>query len=126
MRIYLAAAYGDKDLMKLWRYQLRKISMVVTSTWLDQEEIASGYMETLIAHRDLEEIDSSDILVHYANPARRDRWRGGCQVEFGYALACRKKLVVIGEQQMVFHHCVNVRFFESFTSFLGALFKEEV
>jgi nucleoside 2-deoxyribosyltransferase len=53
-----------------------------------------------LASEDLQDLNRADALVLFT-PAGR---RGGCEVEFGIALALGKTLFIIGEPVNLFHY----------------------
>lgn len=71
------------------------------SRWLDVEDIATGTPDQAVM--DLDDIRVADIFVVYKPRETHGRTTGGHHVEFGYALALGKPIVLIGEPENVFH-----------------------
>lgn len=111
LRIYLAAAFERQAETRQWRERLRELPNVeITSRWLDEQEPAgavSGATTEDHARRcaeiDIEDVDRCDLLVAFCPEDGFRKGRGGCHVEFGYALAKGKALLVVGMRENVFH-----------------------
>lgn len=115
MKVYLAAPYGARDLLREYSAELKRVGFKVTSTWLDEShEIneqttgpASGLPDAQVALHaaaDLGDIDISDLLVVFtAASVGVKSASGGRHVETGYAIALSKPVLVVGEPENVFH-----------------------
>lgn len=119
--VYLAASWDAKDLMIMYRGQLEIVGMRVTSRWIDSpphdKSHTPGSLEN--AHKgvsDLEDIDAADTLIAFTGIPSTT---GGMHVEFGYALAKGKRLVIVGPYANIFHRQAHIRF-ETWESFRKA------
>jgi nucleoside 2-deoxyribosyltransferase len=137
MKIYLAAPYQKKELMKERAAELRAAGIIVTSTWLEEPHKPTIQLEELTpaqhreyAVRDVKDVISADILV-FQGDETRTILRAGRTAEFGMivgANAVRSKqvpiyVVGIGDEN-IFHHLSCVTHFstwESLRDFLIAL-----
>lgn len=76
----------------------------MTSTWLRElDELADAY-----ARVDLADVKRADVLVAMNPPGWERAGTGGRHVEFGYALAHGKHMVLVGERSNIFHHLSDV------------------
>lgn len=115
MRVYLAAPYAARDRVRLYRDELTRLGVKVTSSWLhESHDINDGTIgaatalddDTVSKHavQDFDDIRYSDLLVLFTEKAVDvDRSTGGRHVETGYALALGKPIIVVGEPENVFH-----------------------
>ena len=108
-KVYVAAPGELQEQARAIAKKLEALGFKVTSRWLYmdlQGDQADG------ARVDLQDINKADILL-LINPAEFMRsGTGGRHVEFGYAAALGKQLVVLGVRSNVFHHLSNVRVIE--------------
>ena len=102
MKVYLAAMYKWMDRMKVEREKFRHFGFDVTAQWIDNTEDAKERHDA--AQMDLEDIDRADVLVLYTLDHGTMFSSGGRMVEFGYALAQRKWVIVVGDRENVFCH----------------------
>lgn len=72
----------------------------------------------MCAEQDVEDVATADLVIVFTSPEGSSR--GGHHVEFGLALGLRKKLIVIGPRQSVFHWLPAVGQFDTFDDFLYA------
>lgn len=86
MKTYFAARWERRD-------EIRELvrGLPTTSRWLSQEVGASG---------DLDDIRAADCLCLFTEKGSFPR--GGRMVEFGYALALGKRMIVIGPDENIF------------------------
>ena len=92
MKIYLAGRFVNKGILQGVRDDLLRWGHIVTSRWLDGD----GATPVDTAQMDLADIDSADALVLYFDrPKKIERPMAGAYIEFGYALAKGKKLVIV-------------------------------
>jgi hypothetical protein len=118
MRIYIAAAYERKNEMIIVAEKLKRAGHEVTSRWFFMDPNAS-WLEASVM--DLADIDNSEILLSFTHPRGTGPSGGGRHVEFGYAMAKGKRLVIIGESENVFHDSKNVSIYKSLNSWLDQL-----
>jgi hypothetical protein len=118
--VYLAAPYVARDGLRELAKQLEYVGMTVTSSWLKEaHEISGGtsgaandLSDTQVKQHclsDFVDIDRAAVLVLFTAEAAKPLMvantgnSGGRHVETGYALAKRKKVIVIGEPEHIFH-----------------------
>ena len=122
MKIYLAAPYAARDLLKEHLSFWEGLGYEITCGWvkgtrpLDKKSFGASEASTddeVFEHvtGDLEDIDAADVLVHYTgnflesmgfNDHDHRLHTGGRHVETGYAIAKQKPVVIIGEPENVF------------------------
>ena len=96
MKVYLSAPFSRQNEMQSYRNDLHEIGWDVVSSWVEEEqESAENYSN------DLDEIIECDCLILFndipAYSSLEELFRGGRMVEYGFALAKGKVLVVIGK-----------------------------
>ena len=125
MRVYLAAQYPRRSEMLELAEVLWKHGVLVRSRWLHElvppdrplGELSPTFcVET--ARADLEDIDACHTLVFFSEDPLVGIPRGGRHVEFGYALAKGKRIVVIGGQENIFHFLPHIVHYPDVDSFL--------
>ena len=105
MRVYVAAPNELLELARTVAGDLERAGIQVTSRWLNGLDTRCDASASV----DLEDVSSADILL-LINPIGWElRGSGGRHVEFGYALALRKKVLVVGVRSHIFHHLNHVR-----------------
>lgn len=118
-KIYLAARYSRHPEMQVVAQLLREMGHAVTARWIQggHEITKEGSTEAAHAERirfateDTEDLESAEIVVCFTEEPRKTATRGGRHVEFGMALALRKRLVVVGWRETVFHCLPAVEYF---------------
>lgn len=120
MKVYLAAPFGDRSKMELVADFLKTRGYTITARWVYGGE--DGLTRADIAKLDLDDVDAADAIVSFTFPRGTPTTGGGRHVEFGYALARGKRLIVIGERENVFHHWPAVEVYPTLESWLeGAM-----
>jgi nucleoside 2-deoxyribosyltransferase len=116
MRVYLANQYSQKELMKVCTAELRAKGIEVTSTWPEEPHKPETQLHEVgdavlieYAYRDLLEIAHADMVVFFSVAPTTPTLRGGRHVEFGYALANRKPILVVGPRENIFHYLREVK-----------------
>lgn len=99
MKLYLAATHTSLDPMLKERDTYRRAGFIVTSRWIDGLEDQERL--DIAAKMDLNDIDASDALIEYT---MHGGITGGRHIEFGYAMARNKILILIGPRENVFHY----------------------
>ena len=128
LKVYLAARYSRRDQLLAVRDELARMGHTVTSRWLDTDwgrrpgESSAAPPEYRAKHAviDLEDVRAADVVVSFTE-APGDGSRGGRHVEFGYALAFNKRMIVVGHRENLFHEHPSVEFFASQEDMLRAL-----
>jgi Domain of unknown function (DUF6378) len=131
VKIYLAAQFARHADMRDYRDVLTELGCEVTSRWIDlhtvndpvtgSEAFNSRPQEfSKFAEEDLEDVAAADLVVSFTEGGLA---RGGRHVEFGYAVALGKELVLIGPREHLFHTLAKIRHFRSFAEFLLAFKK---
>lgn len=108
MKVYLASRHQDRELMRQWRSLLIDRRHEVVSRWLNDDFWCLDD-DVLMAQGDLEDVFRSDIVVVNSLPQSHNNGSGGRHVEFGYALAHRKPVILVGERENVFHALPSCR-----------------
>lgn len=133
MKWYLAARYVRHSEVAQRARDLRRREQKVSSTWHDQPFDASDNGVTMEqdavylqeeAWRDYAEVTRADGLILFSDEPEV-KVRGGKFVEFGIALALKKRLVVIGRREVLFHHLGIVEVYDTWEDFLAQIEKEE-
>lgn len=128
MKVYLAARYSRRDQMRRVAAVLQTAGHQVTSRWLESEWVnrpnessaAPPEYRATYAVIDLEDVDAADVVLNFTE-APGDGSRGGRHVEFGYALAKGKRLIVVGYRENLFHEHPRVEFYPTEQDVLAAL-----
>jgi hypothetical protein len=112
VKIYLASRYSRIAEMNLVADVLVSLGHVVTSRWIQGghqvtdrglNDQAEEKLRTLFAIEDLEDLVAADCCISFTEEPRSSASRGGRHVEFGVALAHRKRCLVVGPRENVFH-----------------------
>lgn len=126
MTVYIASRFERKHEMKALVSLFAEHNIQVEARWLDEDISPQSQLSDLTplycrskAEIDLEDINSSDTFVFFSDD-RPITVRGGKHVEFGYALATGKRLVVIGPHENIFHYLPGVVQYHSVEDFLDA------
>ena len=127
MRLYLAARFSRAAELEGYAQRLRDAGHEVVSRWHGgthplpgDEEAFTALLKRSFAEEDVADLMSADAVVSFTEDPRSTS-RGGRHVEFGMAVAASKTVVVVGPRENVFHFLFEVRQFDTFDAFLGAL-----
>lgn len=120
MRLYIAASYARKLEVAGLAARLEARGVEVVSDWhreiyapsIDMRSLKPDVLQDL-AQKDLLQILESDAVLFLAEDPDHEPPRGGRHVEFGFALALGKRLLVWGDPENIFHHLPNVRLIDS-------------
>jgi hypothetical protein len=104
MRVYIAAPYPLRDEAIETMHALEARGHTVTSRWLKG---MSENTDDEWAREDLQNVRTADALLLLHPEEWNDRGTGGCHVEFGYALAFNKQIVLLGKPSNIFH-CLSI------------------
>lgn len=129
MKIYLASRYSRHAEMQGVRGVLETFNHKITSRWIDchtdvmgnfTESFSQDFLNTNFAdcaplgQHDLDDILNSDCVISFTGSGSK----GGRHVEFGYALALGKRLVLVGPRENVFHTLSVVEYHPSWKHFI--------
>lgn len=115
MKFYFAGRFSRRPELREYREQLIARGDEVTSRWLDLDWTHSNQGMTpdyIAANRDeandaaagdLEDIDDAEVFIAFNEGADLGDSRGGRFVEYGYALAQNKIIVIIGPFDNIFY-----------------------
>jgi hypothetical protein len=129
VKIYLAASYKNHPEMRIVRGLLNAIGHDVTSRWIEGNHTADTPAQSrLFGEHDLEDLERANMLIAFLGPSTT----GGWHVEFGYALAIRRRDMTFGDDayriavvgaidRNVFHHLPEVEVYPDLDSVLQAL-----
>ena len=131
MLAYLAGRYSRIDELNCYAMELRSRGHRVEARWLlGNNQVHDGAlaveaaeddvpdMGRLFAQDDLADVQAADLVICFTEPPRSIHSRGGRHVEFGLALALRKRIVVIGPRENVFY-CLVERYW-TWSDFMAA------
>jgi hypothetical protein len=137
MKIYLASRYSRHSEMRGVRDVLQAVGHTVTSRWIDchtdvvgdftasftQEFLnTSPELSAPLGQHDLDDLTRADAVISFTGSGGK----GGRHVEFGYALALGKRMIIIGPRENVFHTLPQVEHYTTWPQFVIALRREEV
>ena len=136
-RIYLAARYSRRIEICRYRNMLETHGFKAHCEWLlgnHQWNPIAAQAETAkdtvpieageFAQDDLRDLSAADTLIAFTDPPRSKASRGGRHVEFGYALAMRKRIIIVGPRENVFYWLPQVERFDTFDQNLIAHLKQ--
>lgn len=107
MIFYLASRYQDHPLMRDWRIEIERHGWLVSSRWIDGDHEITGTDDEnerrRFAAEDMEDVQRANVVIVRSDPAFFRTGRGGRHVELGLALAWRKRIILVGERENVFH-----------------------
>jgi nucleoside 2-deoxyribosyltransferase len=111
LQVYLASRFSRFDELNGYKQELAKLDVEVTSRWLNgghewvgtADEDIPVEAQAGFASQDLEDIDAADLVICFTEAMNSPYTRGGRHVEFGYALAKGKAIIVVGHRENVFY-----------------------
>ena len=131
---YLAARYSMNAEMRGVSDVLTALGHTVTSRWIHcHPDVVGDFTSSFdvyalnehtedcapLGQHDLDDIDAAQTLVSFSD--KTGGGKGGRHVEFGYALAMRKNLVVVGYRENVFHTLPQVVQYPDWAHFVMSL-----
>lgn len=130
MKIYLAARYSRHPEMREVRAILEAHGFTITSRWIDTgddgtPEFNSNYLNSEpwfcaeYSRADVDDLTAADYVVSYTGNGGGGR--GGRHVEFGLAMGLRKRLVIVGPRENIFHCLPEVLVVEDTAGLLDLL-----
>lgn len=118
--IYLAAMYAKMHEMQEVAERLRALGHTITARWINGDE--ETMTKEAAALMDLADIDYAKVVMFFSLPPKTMFSGGGRYVEFGYALACHKRIMVVGEKgENVFHWHPSIEHFATLDAAIEAL-----
>ena len=115
MKIYVAAKFEERAVLRLIVRSLTDLGHEVTAAWITREEL--HLPQHMIALEDLRGVDEADLVIlDTTYPGGSGR-----EVEFGYALAKGKKVWMLGPFVNVFHYHQGVQHFNDWIQVVLAL-----
>lgn len=118
MKIYIASLFSRREEMEGYAGIIKGAGHEIVARWVYGGE--EGLSREQIALLDLEDVDKADVVVSFTHPRGTATMGGGRHVEFGYALAKGKAVVLIGERENVFHDHPKVLQFTSLSEWLNS------
>jgi nucleoside 2-deoxyribosyltransferase len=108
-RVFYLGGPGElKEMAKAIAQALRDKGHVISSTWHDVDDPEAE--ETAL--RDFSQIEDAEEFI-LLNPAEwAHKGTGGRHVEFGYAVARGKDMIVLGSRTNIFHRIETIRVVE--------------
>lgn len=131
--LYLAGPYTARDVLARHRTEAEQHGHKVYARWLDgnheiatnreYEQAAAPADRARWAREDLADIDTADALVAFTIEAagRGGGKSGGRHIEMGYALARRKRVILVGRPENVFHWLPSVELVTDWPAALALL-----
>lgn len=120
IKIYLAARYTRMRELQGYRDILQGSGFTMVARWVNGEHEAyenDPHLRGRFAQEDLEDVERADWVINFTEEPRAHATRGGRHVEFGMAVALKKRLIVIGWRENVFHYLPQVEFYRSWQEF---------
>lgn len=116
MRIYLAGAYQRRVALASYAKMLELDGHEITSEWLSGMHELPPWTETTYSQHDLQCIRRAEVFMGFTEQADAptELKRGGRHVEFGFAVAHGKMLVIVGPRENAFYHLLNADQFDTF------------
>ena len=128
LKVYLAAPYQMKELIRDRTLELQTLGINVTSSWVNEPEKptievheVAPQTNRLYAQRDVVDVRNANLLIFQDDPTKKIV-RAGRHVEFGIAIAYRMPIFVVGEEhENIFHHLPRVKHFKEWPTVVCAL-----
>jgi hypothetical protein len=116
MKVYLAASYVRRLEIAAYSELLEQDGHTITAEWLSGVHEKPPWTEATYSQHDLQCIRDCDVFMGFTEEedAPSIRKRGGRHVEFGYAVAYGKGLVIVGPLENSFYYLLNVQRFDNF------------
>jgi hypothetical protein len=128
MKIYLAARYPRFLEMQDYAAMLESLGHVVTSRWIRGSHSLEGVRSSQVAEEctrlaieDYTDLFDAECCVSFTEAPVIPHVRGGRHVEFGIALVLKKRLIVVGHRENVFHYLPQVEFYKTWKEALAGL-----
>lgn len=118
-KYYLAAKFSRREFMEEVAADIleKEPSSRCVARWVFGGE--EGLSREDIAVLDLEDVDKADTVILFTHERGSQHSGGGRFIEFGYALAKGKRMIVIGDYENIFMHTPGVTVYISVNEFLA-------
>lgn len=116
MKIYMAAKFSRRAEMEALSHLLASAGHETNARWVFGGE--EGLTRTDIAVLDVDDVVAADAIMCFTHERGSLQPGGGRHVEFGIALALKKRLIIIGPCEHVFCHYPGVEQYESISDFI--------
>ena len=105
-RVALIARLGRRPEMREIAKRLETMGHVMCSTWVqadDEDETLSARQKQYAALRNSDDLESAGVAIAFTEhpPMPPGSERGGRHVDFGYALAVCKRVIVCGPRENI-------------------------
>lgn len=110
MKVYYASRFERQlEIRELALTMHQKHGIDSTARWVTAEASGSKFEaeRRFFALMDLQDINEADIVVVFSEQQDFNNGTGGRHVEYGYALARQKTIVLCGSKENVFHHLAD-------------------
>lgn len=111
-RIYIASRYSRKPEMLKYISVLESAGHTVQADWLQSNHDHTPSIDC--AEIDITDVSACDIFLTFTEEPRTTNSRGGRHVEFGMALALKKRLIIVGPEENIFHSLPQVERVDTF------------
>ena len=116
-KAYLAAKFGSREELEALSPLFRKYGIDVCARWVFGGE--EGLSRAEIALLDLEDVARSDLFILWTHERGSKQPGGGRFVEMGYALALKKRVVIVGPRENVFCDHPDVEAYDNLMDFIN-------
>lgn len=116
-KVYMAALFQRREELEKLAPLLELAGHQNNARWVAGME--DGLEREEISDLDLQDVKECDILMSFTHPRGTPTPGGGRHVEFGYALALEKRMVLIGPRENVFHHDHRVEQYDHIMAFIN-------
>ena len=130
MRVYLAARYSRIAELNGYADELRRRGHDITARWLqgghqltagELSDEAAHEKRTQFAEEDYADLLAAECVISFSEtPRQPSTSRGGRHVEFGIALEAKKRCILIGPRENVFHCIPWVEWYPTWADYLAA------
>lgn len=118
MTFYFAAKYSNREYVQGIARVFREYGHTVTSEWLEGHHTdRAADKQREYAQADLDDIRKADALVLFQLPCGIPEHSTGRAVEFGYAYALHKPVIVVGHKTSVFHYLPGISSYDTVDEF---------
>lgn len=108
MKVYIAAKWARRFVMREVSHAIVAEGHVVTSRWLWQDADENEKEWTEGALMDVGDVRAADVCLTYPEEYRSKNTGGGRHFEFGLAYGLGKKLIIVGKPEIIFHHLPGI------------------